>query len=230
MTTIAKGTEGTAPDREREVRTPLAAKVAAVALVLGSAGNLAQSVVWEVAGGRPDSVEGQMAWALDHTTHFTVVVLLGTFAVPLMAIGFFAAARLLTARARRTGLLAGALLLAAMWGFQAMQVAETIQLAAVLDGADQAPVWDNPEDQALLMVFGAPFLLGAPLGLLVLTIGALVTSAFPRWVAFAWLLFLVLDFGVGSLGPVDPHWLYVIGAIGLARHLLQDRARAWRDS
>lgn len=230
MTTIAKEPKGTVPDRDREAPMPLGAKVAAAALVLGSAGNLAQSLVWEVAGGRPDSVEAQMAWALDHTTHFTVVVLLGTFAVPFMAIGFFAAARLLTARARRTGLLAGALLLAAMWGFQGMQVGETIQLAAVLDGADRALVWDNPGGQPLLMVFGAPFMVGAPLGLLVLTVGALVTSAFPRWVAGAWLLFLVLDFGVGSVGPVDPHWLYLLGAIGLARHLLKDRAHAWRVS
>ena len=37
----------------------------------------------------------------------------------------------------------------------------------------------------------------------------------------AWLVFIVVDFTVGPLGPVDPHWLYLAGAVGIGAHLLR---------
>jgi hypothetical protein len=128
-------------------------------------------------------------------------------------------------------MVSGACLLVGMWGFQAIQVAETIQLAAMLDQgatADGAAVWmDGLEDSPLLLVFGAPFLLLVPLGLLVMTIAALITGPFPRWIAAAWLAFAVLDFGFTLPALLDPHWLYFAAAVGLAVHLLGDRGRAW---
>ena len=46
----------------------------------------------------------------------------------------------------------------------------------------------------------------------------------------AWLAFIVLDFSIGAVGPVDPHWLYFAGAVGLAHHVLRDGGRAWRNA
>jgi hypothetical protein len=213
-------------------RIPFSAKLAAAGLLLGSAGNLAQTVLWQVAGGRPETVDGQIAWADAHAAHFVVTALAGTLAVPFMAVGFVAAARLLAARARRTGIVAGVLLVLGMWGFQVIQAAETVQLAAMLDGDghDAARWLDGLAEQPLLLVFGVPFLLGAPLGLLVLTIGTLITGAVPRWIAVSWLAFVLLDFSVGAVGPVDPHWLYFAGAVGLAAYLLRDRGHAWANA
>ena len=76
-------------------------------------------------------------------------------------------------------------------------------------------------------VFGMPFMVGAVLGMLTLTLGLLVKSAgVPRWIPALWLAFIVLDFSIGAVGPVDPHWLYLVGAVGLAHHITRDRGRA----
>jgi hypothetical protein len=67
--------------------------------------------------------------------------------------------------------------------------------------------------------------------MLTLTIGLLVKGCgVPRWIPGAWLVFIVLDFSVGGVGPVDPHWLYLAGAVGLAVHLARDGGRAWANA
>lgn len=211
--------------------TPLGAKIAAASLILGSGGNLGQSLLWDAYGGRPDTVEEQLGWAASHGTHFAATVIVGTLAVPFMAIGFYAACRLLARKARITGIFAGACLVIGMWGFQAIQVAEAVQLAAMFDNgatADQAALWmHSMDEQPLLAIFGVPFLFFAPIGLLVMTIASLITRPFPRWIAGTWLLFVVLDFGFTMPMWLDPHWLYFVAAVGLAAHLLKDDARAW---
>jgi hypothetical protein len=121
-----------------------------------------------------------------------------------------------------------------MFGFMAVQTAELIQLTAVLDpdGVAAATYLHDMDGKPVLAVlFGFPFMLGCVLGMLTLTIGMLVKGAgVPRWIPASWLLFIVLDFSIGSVGPVDPHWLYFAGAVGLAHHVTRDRARAWRDA
>lgn len=147
--------------------------------------------------------------------------LVGTLAVPLMALGFVAAAHLLARRARKTGIVAGSLLVLGMWGFLAGLTTELIQITALLDGAKgvAAAEWmQGLDSQPLLgIVYGFPFMLGCVLGMLTLTTGLLVKGAgVPRWIPAAWLVFIVLDFSIGAVGPIDPHWLYFAGAVGLA--------------
>ena len=80
-------------------------------------------------------------------------------------------------------------------------------------------------------VFGFPFMIGCVFGMLTLTIGLLVKGAgVPRWIPAAWLVFILLDFSIGAVGPIDPHWLYFAGALGLAHHVLRDGGRAWRNA
>lgn len=234
MTGPAPTAHATTRAGQAPARAPVAARLAAAALVVGSAGNLGQAVLLQLVGGRPKSVEDRMTLAADHGTTYAIACLLGLVAVPLMAIGFWSAARLLAQRLRKTGIVAGVMLVAGMWGFQCIQVVESVQLAAMLDGSAQgreAALWlDGVFDHWLPMVFGVPFLLMTPPGMMVLTIAALITAAFPRWIAAAWLVFIVVDFAVGPVGPVDPHWLYFGGAVGLAAHMLQGGGRAWRGT
>jgi len=221
----------TMPDRRT---VPFSAGLAAAGLVLGSAGNTLQPLLGQVLGGRPDEVAEQIRVAGEHEALVTATSLSGTIAVPFMAIGFIAAAHLLARRARRTGIVAGTLLVLGMFGFMAVQTAELIQLTAMLDpdGAAAATYLHGMDSQPLLAIlFGAPFMLGCVLGMLTLTIGLLVTGAgVPRWIPAAWLLFILLDFSIGGVGPVDPHWLYFAGAVGLAHHVLRDGGRAWRNA
>lgn len=209
---------------------PFSPAIAAVALVLGAGGNTLQAVLGQLNGGRPSEFADQVVWADQHTAQFVAICLAGTLAVPFMAIGFLAACRLLARRARRTAVVAGVLLMLGMWGFQVIQAAELIQLAAILDtGGYAAAEWMHGlSEQPLLIVFGAPFMVGTPIGMLVLIAAALITGALPRWISACWLAFILLDFSIGAVGPIDPHWLYLAGAIGLAAHLMRDGGRVWR--
>ncbi len=232
-TTDTRPVETTAGPHRRTV--PFGPRLAAAALVLGAGGNTLQPLLGQVLGGRPETIPEQAALAADRPVLVTAMSLVGTLAVPLMAVGFVAAAHLLARRARKTGIVAGALLVLGMWGFLAVQTVELIQISALRDGADgvAAAQWMQSVDSSLLLgiVYGFPFMLGCVLGMLTLTIGLLVKGAgVPRWIPAAWLLFIVLDFSIGAVGPVDPHWLYFAGAVGLAHHVLRDGGRAWRNA
>lgn len=211
---------------------PFGPGLAVAGLVIGAGGNTAQAALGQLID-RPDTVAEQITLANQQPVLVTVMCVVGTVAVPFMAVGFLAAARFLRGAARRTGTVAAVLLLLGMWGFMAVQTAELIQLTAMLDpdGAAAATYLDGMDSNPLLgILFGAPFLVGCALGMLVLGIGLLVKGTLPRWIPASWVAFIVLDFGVGAVGPVDPHWLYLIGAVGLAVHLARDGGRAWRNA
>lgn len=212
---------------------PFSRGLAMTGLVVGAALNTAQAVIAQFLDERPDTVAERITWAGANETGAWAAALAGTLAIAFMAVGFVAAAHLLRTRARRTGVTAAALLLVGMWGFFAIQVAELFELAAMVDpdGREAAYFLDSLAEHPLIgLLFGLPFLLCAPLGVLVLTIGLLVTGTVPRWIPAAWLVFIVVDFSIGAVGPVDPHWLYLAGAIGLAAHLRGDRGRAWSNA
>ena len=222
----------TTETRETRRPVPFGAGLAAAGLVLGAAGNTAQAALGQFID-RPSEVADQIALANERPVIVTTMCVLGTVAVPFMAVGFLAAARFLRGRARRTGTVAAVLLVLGMWGFLAVQTAELIQLTAMLDptGTEAATYLQGLDSQPLLgALFGLPFMAGTVLGMLLLGIGLLVTGAVPRWIPAAWLAFIVLDFGLGAVGPVDPHWLYLAGAVGLAVHLVRDRGRAWANA
>lgn len=233
MTTIeTRPLDSTTRPTRRTV--PFGPTLAATALLVGAGGNTIQAVLGQVLGGRPDTVVEQAALATERGGLVTATALVGTLAVPFMVVGFVAAAHLLARRARRTGWVAGVLLVIGMWGFLAVQTTELIQLTAVTDGPAglAAASWLQGMDSVPLMgaVFGIPFMAGCVLGMLTLTIGMLVTGAgVPRWIPAAWLVFILLDFTIRAVGPVDPHWLYLAGAVGLAHHITRDGARVWKN-
>jgi len=212
---------------------PFGPGLAIAGLVLGAGGNTAQAALGQLAD-RPDTVGEQIAYANEHPVMSIAICVVGTVAVPFMAIGFLAASRFLRGAMRRTGTVAAVFLVLGMFGFMAVQVAELIQLDAMLDPAGEAAATylDLTDSSVLLgVLFGAPFMLGCVLGMLTLTIGLLVKGAgVPRWIPASWLVFILLDFSIGSVGPVDPHWLYLLGAVGFAVHLGRDGGRAWRNA
>lgn len=224
-----------APDGPMTRVRPFGATLAATALVLGAAGNTAQAVMTQLLGGRPETIDDMTALVAQSPTLVTAMSVTGTVALPFMALGFVAAAHLLARRARRTGRIAGTLLVLGMWGFLGLQLTGLVQIRALVDGEAglAAATWMQSlqQDPLLGVLFGGPFMAGTVLGMLVLTIGLLTKGAgVPRWIPGAWLVFIVLDFTVGAVGPVDPHWLYLLGAVGLAHHVLKDRAQAWTNA
>lgn len=231
LTTPAVDT-ATAPDRRT---VPFGAGLAAATLVLGAVGNTLQAILTQVLGGRPETIAEQAALAAERGGLVTAMSLAGTLAIPFMALGFVAAAHLLARRARRTGRIAGALLVVGMWGFLGIQISQLLQVIALQSGVDglAAATWMQSLQSVPLLgiVFAMPFMAGTVLGMVVLTVGLLVKGAgVPRWIPAAWLLFIVLDFTIGAVGPIDPHWLYLAGAVGLAVHVVRDGARAWKHA
>jgi hypothetical protein len=93
----------------------------------------------------------------------------------------------------------------------ASQAGDLDAAAALVYAAEAHPVF--------LALFLAPFLIGTTLGMGTLTVGMLRSGVVARWIPAVWLAFIVLDFSVGAVGPVDPHWLWLAGALGLAVHI-----------
>ncbi len=188
--------------------------------MVGAVLNTAEAVLAQFLPTRPDALEDQLRLVSEHSTLYGVRAVLGTVAIPFMAIAFLAAARLLAERARRTGIVAGTLLLAGMWGFVGIHLLALMQLPASQDPAAAAGVLRTAEASPVLIgLFLVPFLVGCALGMVVLTVGLLWTGVVARWIPAAWLVFILIDFSVGAVGPVDPHWLWLAGALGLAVHI-----------
>ncbi|MGY1735971.1 hypothetical protein [Geodermatophilus sp. SYSU D00684] len=201
---------------------PVGRRLAVTGLVVGGVLNTAEAALVQFLPERPEAIVDQLALVGENTALFTTRLVAGTLAIPFMAIAFLAAAGLLATRMRRTAIAAGTLLLAGMWGFVGIHLTGYLQLpaaqAADLDGA-AALLYAAEAHPVFLALFLAPFLLGTTLGMVTLTVGLLRSGVVPRWIPAAWLAFIVLDFSVGAVGPVDPHWLWLAGALGLAVHI-----------
>jgi hypothetical protein len=213
MTTL---TTPTAP-----ARPGLLDRVGPTALVAGAAGNLASAVLVPLLGERPDGLAAQVAAVAERPLAFGAVMGLGALALPPLAVGLVWAARLLRPRMPRTSTAAAALLVAGMAGLFGVHLLALAQLPAALaaDRAGAVAALAALETSPVLpvLVF-VPFLAGCVLGIATLVAGLLRTGAVARWIPLCWLAFLVVDFGVGRVGPVDPHWLFLAGAVGFALH------------
>ena len=117
-----------------------------------------------------------------------------------------------------------------MWGFLGLHVLglAELPLSAMDDRAAAAAALQAIENSPIITaVFLAPFLVGCVLGLLTLAFGLLQSAVLPRWVPVALLAFVVIDFGTGPVGPIDPHWLYFAAAIGVSHRVLRSSEIEW---
>ncbi|MPQ99334.1 hypothetical protein GB931_15695 [Modestobacter sp. I12A-02628] len=201
-------------------------RLAVVGLAVGAALNTTEAVLAQFLPERPDSIAEELRLVAEHSTLYGARAVIGTLAVPFMLVGFLAAARLLAARARRTGWTAGSLLAVGMWGFAGVHVLALLSLPLATGGVPgAAAVAEELQSSAPLGALTyLPFLAGTVLGMLVLCVGLLRTGAVARWIPATWLVFLALDFTIGAVGPVDPHWLFLAGALGLAREIARGTA------
>ena len=226
---------GSLPVGTRPVRTtPFGRRLRRGCAHAGAAGNTAESAgLRALLPERPDSYTDRLALVADHPVMSAALVVIGTVAIPFMIIGFITMARLLRTAMPRTGLVAGLLLGAGMWGFLGLHVIglAEIPLSAMEDRAAAAAALQAIENSPIILaVFLVPFFVGCVLGLLTLALGLLRSGALPRWVPVALLAFLVIDFGTGPVGPIDPHWLYLAAAIGVAHRVLTSSDADWANA
>ena len=191
-------------------------RLGAAALVVGAALNTGQAVLTRALSSG-DSPAARLADADAHPVAVLLMVLGGMLGVVLLLVGLQSVARALRPSAPRAAQAGAVLTFAGALGFFGVHVLMlvTYALAGLDDRAAALTVLDHLDSAPLVLVLVAPFLLGMFGGLLALTVGLFRTAGVPRWVPVCWALFLPLDLLAAGAAPVDPHWLFLAGAVGL---------------
>ncbi len=210
--TAASATTRTAED------APLRpSRAGAYALVAGAALNTAQAVLLRTVSSG-DSPAAKLADVDAHPGLMLTMVLSGTLGVVLLLVGLQHAARVVRPSAPRTARVGAVLTFVGTLGFLGMHalMLATWALAGMDDRGAALAALEHLDTAPIVLVLVAPFLLGMFGGVLALTVGLFRTAGVPRWVPVCWALFLPLDLLAAGAGPVDPHWLFLAGAVGIA--------------
>ena len=183
----------------------------------------------------PDLMFGEaIRWGAEHPLAFRAEQTALMASSLFMPLGLLGVAHLTRFRAPRLTAVAFPLVLWGMWGFTnvlAMSyVAGTVAPAAL--SVDQAVALNGGygADPGAVVMALVPHLLGSFLGLVLLALAVWRSGAFPRATAVLLVAFLVWDFLLGSLVPVDSGILLVLAWGWMGVHLLRMGDDAWRGS
>lgn len=216
MTATLLAPAATAPAATVPAR-PLLTRSGAAALVAGAALNTGQAVLLHALSSGKAPAD-KLADVDAHPVGMLVMVLGGLAGVVLLLAGFTALARGLRPHAPRAARVGGALTTVGTLGFLGMHVVMlvTYALAGHDDRAEAVAVLEHVDRAPVLLVVFAPFLLGMFGGLAAFVVALVRSRVVARWVPAVWGAFLVLDLVAAGRSPVDPHWLFLAGAVGLA--------------
>ena len=192
-------------------------RLGAYALVAGAALNTAQAVLLRTTSSG-SSPAAKLADVDAHPGTMLAMVLSGLLGVVLLLVGLQHTARVVRPHAPRTARVGAALTFVGTLGFLGLHalMLVTFALAGMDDRAAALAALEHLDTAPVLLVLVAPFLLGMFGGVAALTVGLVRSTGVPRWVPACWALFLPLDLLAAGAGPVDPHWLFLAGAVGLA--------------
>ncbi len=209
----------TAPHAEAPTEAPSGrlSRAGALALVAGAALNTAQAVLLR-SFSSGDSPAARLADGDTHPGLVLTMILAGLLGVVLLVIGLQHAARVVRPHAPRTARVGAVLTFVGTLGFLGVHAVMLVTYALVdmEDRSAALAVLEHLETAPVLLVLFAPFLLGMFGGVAVLTVGLFLSAGVPRWVPACWALFLPLDLFAAGATPVDPHWLFLAGAVGVA--------------
>jgi hypothetical protein len=169
-------------------------------------------------------------WGADNPVHGIEQALLVVSAL-VMPIGLLGVAHLCRFRAPRLTAVATPLVIWGMWGFATMltsgYVAGTVAVDAL--SVDQAVALNESflEDPGLIVLGLVPHLLGSFFGLLLLSIAAWRSRSFPRPALALLIAFLVWDFMLPPIGPLEAHLLLLVAWCWMGWHLFRTSDAAW---
>jgi hypothetical protein len=201
-------------------------------LAAGLLNGLPQLVVHALSGDL--SFDEQIVWGAEHPVAHGAEQTALVVSSLVMPLGLLGIAHVTRFRARVLTAVALPLVLWGMWGFAnvlamgyvtgtvAPSVLSVEQAVALNEG-----LVDHPGVVATALV---PHLIGSFLGLVLLSIAAWRSGALPRVPVVLLIAFLVWDFALPPLGPVDAHVLLVVawGWLGVA--LLRMPDAVWRGT
>jgi hypothetical protein len=207
--------------------------VAGLALVAaGLLNGLPQAVIAAVTGDL--GFDEQIAWGAEHVTAHALEQTALVLSSLVMPIGLLGLAHVSRFRAPVLTAVATPLVLWGMWGFAnvlAIGYVTGTVAPSVLSVADAVALNDGlAEHPGVVATALVPHLMGSFLGLTLLGIAAWRARAVPRTAVALLLAFLVWDFLLPPLGPVDPHVLLVVAWGWMGVHLLRMSDAAWRGA
>jgi hypothetical protein len=205
-------------------------KIAAAIIVTSAACNTAEAVLSHYDGELANDDVGHRLTAIaGHHSLYIVATILGSLAAILMPLAFASIAHLIRPYRRRTATVAAVLGYFGGIAFLAIHVFSFVEIAASQQ-SDHAAATKLVEDfenlPGMLAMFG-PMFLGLFVGMFVLAAGVLRTAVIPKWIGVAMASFMALDLAGVSRGAVDPHFLWLAAALGLATVVLRTPEHLW---
>ena len=207
---------------------PIGRRAAVACLVVGATLNLAEALLGRVVG-VGESPEATLDAVAARPGLASATLVAGTLAIPFLMLGLVAMAHLVRPRMPRLGAAAAVLGFIGALGFLGLHAVSIVDAAAAgqPDRAAMLALIEDVQSSPLALLVLLPFLVGIPLSLLLTSIGMLRTRVVARWIPVTLLVFLVLDFGQFPTGPVDPHWLFVAAAVGVAAAVARRSDEQW---
>lgn len=206
----------------------LGRRTAVAALFVGATLNLGEALLGRALG-LGETAAQTLDVVADRPVLAATTLAVGTVAVPFLLLGLVAMAQLVRPRMPKLGTAAMVSGFIGALGFLGLHAVSIVDAAAAEQpdrGAMLALIADVQSSPLALLVL-VPFLIAMPLSLLLTSIGFLRTRVVHWWIPATLLLFLVLDFGQFPTGPVDPHWLFVAAAAGVATAIARRSDRQW---
>lgn len=206
----------------------LGRRTAVATLAIGASLNLAEALLGRVVG-VGESNEQTLDAVAENPGLAATTLAVGTIAVPFLLLALVAMAQLIKPRMPRLGTAAAVSGFIGALGFLGLHAVSIVDAAAAEqpDRAAMLALIQDVQSSPLALLVLVPFLIGMPLSLLLSSIGMLRTRVVHWWIPAALLVFLVLDFGQFPTGPVDPHWLFVAAAFGVAAAVARRTDRQW---
>jgi hypothetical protein len=176
----------------------------------------------------------QIVWAAEHPTAHALEQTALVVSSLVMPIGLLGVAHVSRFRAPVLTAIATPLVLWGMWGFGnvlAMGYVAGTVAPSVLSVDDAVALNEglvaHPGTVATALV---PHLIGSFLGLVLLAVAGWRSRAVPRAAAALLVAFLVWDFLLPPLGPIDAHVLLVLAWGWMGLHLLRMPDAQWRGA
>ena len=153
----------------------------------------------------------QIRWGAEHVAFQRVEQALLVTSALFMPLGLLGVAHVTRWRARRLTLVAVPLMLWGMWGFHnvlAMGFVSGTVTPSVLSVADAVQLNEGMvTDPGVVVLALVPHLFGSFFGLLLISLAAWRSGAFPKAASLIVAAFLVWDFLLPAVGPFEAHLL-----------------------
>jgi hypothetical protein len=175
-----------------------------------------------------------LRWGADHLGFLRVEQLTLMVSALFMPLGLLGLAQVTRWTSPRLTLVGTPLMLWGMWGFHNILAGGYLFGAAAIDilGVDAAVRYNEGlvTDPGAGVVALLPHLVGSFLGVLLLSIAAWRSGRFPRVACALVVAFLVWDFFLVPVGPLEAHLLLAVGWTWLGVALWRMPAEVWRGA